>query len=148
MTYGKLRAAYGEAGVEPLAYLASNLYTGTVLLAGISQGTGLSPTEGGFGGLYSAITKGAELEPILSDIRRKVEAFGIVVEACNTEYGPAQIEINLKYGDPLQVADDTAIFKSAVKGIARQHGVCATFMSKPFPGFSGNGTHIHLSLRD
>lgn len=95
-----------------------------------------------------AITKGAELEPILSDIRRKVEAFGIVVEACNTEYGPAQIEINLKYGDPLQVADDTAIFKSAVKEIARQHGVRATFMSKPFPGFSGNGTHIHVSLRD
>ena len=60
VTYGKLRAAYGEAGVEPLAYLTSNLYTGTVLLAGISQGTGLSPSQGGFGGLYSAITKGAE----------------------------------------------------------------------------------------
>jgi glutamine synthetase len=95
-----------------------------------------------------SITKGAELEPVLSDIRRKVEAFGIVLEACNTEYGPAQIEINMKYGSPLQVADDTAIFKSAVKEIARQHGVRATFMSKPFPGYSGNGTHIHLSLRD
>ena len=46
------------------------------------------------------------------------------------------------------MADDTALFKSAVKEIARQHGVRATFMSKPFPGFSGNGTHIHLSLRD
>ena len=94
------------------------------------------------------ITKGAELEPILSDIRRKVEEFGIVVEACNSEYGPCQIEINLKYGDPLQVADDTALFKSAVKEIAREHGVRATFMSKPFPGYSGNGTHIHISLRD
>ncbi len=95
-----------------------------------------------------SITKGAELEPVLSDIRRKVEAFGIVLEACNTEYGPAQIEINMKYGEPLQVADDTALFKSAVKEIARQHGCRATFMSKPFPGFSGNGTHIHVSLRD
>jgi glutamine synthetase len=35
-----------------------------------------------------------------------------------------------------------------VKEIARQHGTRATFMSKPFPGYSGNGTHIHLSLRD
>jgi glutamine synthetase len=93
------------------------------------------------------ITKGAELEPVLSDIRRKVEEFGIIVEACNSEYGPSQVEINLKYGDPLQVADDTALFKSAVKEIARQHGRRATFMSKPFPGFSGNGTHIHISLR-
>jgi glutamine synthetase len=94
-----------------------------------------------------SITKGAELEPVMSDIRHRVEELGIVVEACNTEYGPAQVEVNLRYGSPLQVADDTAIFKYAVKEIARQHGLRATFMSKPFMGFSGNGTHLHVSLR-
>src|SRR4029453_13283372 len=76
ITYGKLRAAYGEAGVEPLAYLTSNLYTGTVLLAGISQGTGLSPSQGGFGGLYSSITKGAE---DLKPERTKETEFGFDV---------------------------------------------------------------------
>jgi hypothetical protein len=40
VTYGKLRAAYGEAGVEPLAYLTSNLYTGTVLLAASRRAPG------------------------------------------------------------------------------------------------------------
>lgn len=95
-----------------------------------------------------SITKGAELEHIMSDIRRKMEDFGIVVEASNTEYGPAQLEVNLKYGAPLLVADNTALFKYAVKEIARNHGTRATFMSKPFMGFSGNGTHVHISLRN
>jgi glutamine synthetase len=95
-----------------------------------------------------SITKGAELEHIMSDVRRKLEAFGIVVEASNTEYGPAQVEINVKYGSPLEVADNAALLKYAVKEIARQHGTRATFMSKPFVGFSGNGTHLHLSLWD
>ncbi len=95
-----------------------------------------------------SITKGAELEHIMSDIRREVEAFGIVVEACNTEYGPAQIEVNLRYGSPMEVADNTVLFKYAVKEIARRHGTRATFMAKPFMGQSGNGTHLHVSLRD
>jgi glutamine synthetase len=95
-----------------------------------------------------SITKGAELEEVMTDIRLKVEEFDIVVEACNTEYGPAQVEVNLRYGSPLRVADNTALFKYAVKEIARQHGLRATFMSKPFMGFSGNGTHLHVSLRD
>jgi glutamine synthetase len=94
-----------------------------------------------------SITKGAELEHIMSDIRHRVEEFGIVVEACNTEYGPAQIEVNLRYGSPMDVADNTVLFKYAVKEIARQHGTRATFMAKPFTGQSGNGTHLHISLR-
>lgn len=95
-----------------------------------------------------SISKGAELEHIMRDIRRRVEECGIVVEACNTEYGPAQIEVNLGHDTPMRVADNTAIFKYAVREIARQHGVRATFMSKPFMSFSGNGSHFHLSLLD
>jgi len=95
-----------------------------------------------------SIPKGAELEHVLYDVRRQVEELGIVVEACNTEYGPAQVEVNLRYGTALEVADSTALFKYAVKEIARQHGCRATFMAKPFMGLSGNGTHIHMSLRD
>ncbi|MEJ7811934.1 MAG: SusC/RagA family TonB-linked outer membrane protein [Gemmatimonadaceae bacterium] len=58
VTFGKLRAAYGEAGTEPGAYLTQTVFNGSTLLGGISQGTGLQPSLGGLGGLYSAITKG------------------------------------------------------------------------------------------
>jgi glutamine synthetase len=93
-----------------------------------------------------SLTKGSELEPVMSDIRRKLEEYGIVVEASNTEYGPAQIEVNLGHGPAMRVADDTLVFKNVVKELARQHGLRATFMGKPFPGASGNGMHLHTSL--
>ena len=101
-----------------------------------------------YGGVHCySITKGAEVEPIVGDIRRKLAGFGIEVEACNVEYGPAQVEVNLHYGPALEVADNTLIFKYVVKEIARQHGVRATFMAKPFAKEAGNGLHVHQSLR-
>ena len=96
---------------------------------------------------YVSLTKAAEYDSFLCDLTQKLEAFGLVVEACNTEYGPAQFEINLGYGPALEVADATMVFKSIVKEMARQHGYRATFMSKPFAGISGNGMHVHHSFQ-
>jgi glutamine synthetase len=95
-----------------------------------------------------SLTKGSEVEPVVGDIRRKLEAFGIEVEACNVEYGPAQVEVNLAYGPALEVADKTVTFKYVVKEVARQHGQRATFMAKPYREEAGNGLHVHQSLRD
>ncbi|HET7601346.1 MAG TPA: SusC/RagA family TonB-linked outer membrane protein [Gemmatimonadales bacterium] len=64
LTYGKLRASYGEAGTEPTPYLTSNTYPSANLVGGFVQGTGLLPSQGGNGGIASALTKGADqLEP-------------------------------------------------------------------------------------
>jgi TonB-linked SusC/RagA family outer membrane protein len=61
LTFGKLRVAYGEAGTEPLPYFTSPIFnSGSVLLTPISQGTGLSPSQGGRGGLYTWIVKAAD----------------------------------------------------------------------------------------
>jgi glutamine synthetase len=95
-----------------------------------------------------SLYRGTEVEYILKEIRNSLEAFGIAVEASNTEYGPAQIEINLVYDDALAIADKTLLFKNAVKEIARKHGLYATFMAKPWAGESGNGFHVHQSLWD
>jgi TonB-linked SusC/RagA family outer membrane protein len=61
VTFGKLRVAYGEAGTEPQPYFTSDIFnSGSILLTPISQGTGLSPSQGGRGGLYSWIVKAAD----------------------------------------------------------------------------------------
>ena len=39
------------------------------------------------------------------------------------------------------------LFKHVVKTIAKQHGLRATFMPKPYIAEAGNGMHIHQSLR-
>jgi glutamine synthetase len=95
-----------------------------------------------------SILKGAEYEPVLGEIRAALAATGIDVEACNFEYGPAQVEINMRYGPALKIADETILFKYICRQIARKHGYDATFMAKPFAGQSGSGLHIHQSLVD
>jgi glutamine synthetase len=93
-----------------------------------------------------SMQKGAEVEPVVSDIRRVLEASGVMVEAWNVEYGPAQVEVNLGHGEPIEVADATIVLKYVVKQVALAHGLRATFMPKPYITEAGNGLHIHLSL--
>ena len=59
LTFGKARISYGEAGQEPQPYLTSATFSGTALTGNISQGTGLTPTQSGQGGLVSTVTKPA-----------------------------------------------------------------------------------------
>ncbi len=103
--------------------------------------------------LYEALEcysmeRGALLEPVLRKIRSSLEEMGVVIEACNTEYGPAQVEVNIHYSNALEAADNSIRFKMAVKEIAHEFGYKATFMAKPFSGYSGSGFHVHQSLND
>jgi glutamine synthetase len=95
-----------------------------------------------------SLTKGALLEGLLEHVRRELDDFGIQIEACNTEYGPAQVEVNIRYADALTTADRTMLFKMGVREIAAQRGYKTTFMAKPFVDQSGSGYHIHQSLTD
>jgi glutamine synthetase len=95
-----------------------------------------------------SMQKGAEVEPVVSEIKRVLEASGITVESWNVEYGPAQVEVNLDHGPPVEVADATVVLKYVVKQVAAQKGLRATFMPKPYMTEAGNGLHIHQSLLD
>ncbi|MDJ0956721.1 MAG: glutamine synthetase family protein [Arenicellales bacterium] len=65
------------------------------------------------------------------------------------EYAPGQYEINLRHQANAQLAcSHGLLLKRLIKGVAEQHGYCATFMPKPFQHSAGNGTHIHVSLMD
>ena len=59
-----------------------------------------------------------------------------------------QFEMNWTYDDALITADRHVFFKFMVKELARQHGLRATFMPKPFMHLTGNGCHAHVSLWD
>ena len=93
-----------------------------------------------------SVEHGSLVEGVVGEIRSALLSAGIDVEAAGLEYGPAQIEITLSYGDALAAADDAVFFKTAVREIARQHGLRATFMAKPWAAESGNGFHMHQSL--
>jgi len=69
-------------------------------------------------------------------------------QAAISESGAGQFEINLNHGDALKAADDAWLFKMLVRGMARKHGMAATFMAKPFTDDAGNGMHVHFSVVD
>ncbi|MCR5215606.1 MAG: type I glutamate--ammonia ligase [Lachnospiraceae bacterium] len=85
-------------------------------------------------------------ENVRRDIVLNLEDMGFEIEASHHECAPAQHEIDFKYDEALQAADNIITFKLAVKTIAKRHGLHATFMPKPKYGVAGSGMHINMSL--
>jgi glutamine synthetase len=85
-----------------------------------------------------------------SDFRRRtieyLEHMGIPVKASHHEVGESQHELDLKHTDALSMADAVLTFRLAVKEVAREFGIHATFMPKPFDAQPGSSMHLHLSL--
>jgi glutamine synthetase len=87
-----------------------------------------------------------------SDFRRRtidhLEQLGIPVKASHHEVAPSQHEIQLAHTDALSMADAITTFRLAVKEVASELGLFATFMPKPLQEHAGSGMHLHLSLFD
>lgn len=84
---------------------------------------------------------------IRTEICLELEKLGIEVERQHHEVATAgQGEINFKFGNILETADNMMWFKYVVKNVARRHGKTATFMPKPIFGDNGSGMHCHVSL--
>lgn len=75
-----------------------------------------------------------------------LQKMGFEIEASHHEAAPGQHEIDFKYADALQTADNVATFRFVVRTIALQHGLHASFMPKPLAGVNGSGMHLHQSL--
>jgi len=80
------------------------------------------------------------------EIVLEMEKMGFEVEAAHHEVAPGQHEVDFKYSNALDAADNIQTFKLIVKTIARKHGLYATFLPKPISGINGNGMHTNMSL--
>jgi len=96
--------------------------------------------------MYSVDRIAAHTE-LLDAIEAALTAQGIGVIGIGSEYGAGQLEINLAHETPLKATDDLLTFRETVRTLARDAGLLATFMPKPFAEAAGNGVHVHLSLR-
>jgi glutamine synthetase len=83
---------------------------------------------------------------VRNEMAMALAAFGIQVEASHHEVASGQHEIDFRYTDALQAADNVVTFKATLKEVARRHGLHATFMPKPISGTNGSGMHVHQSL--
>jgi len=85
-------------------------------------------------------------EEIRRLIIRDLVSMGFEVEAGHHEVAPGQHEIDFRYTEALETADNLATFRFIVRNVAYRHGLIATFMPKPIFGQNGSGMHTHQSL--
>ncbi len=85
-------------------------------------------------------------EGVRREICLALEDLGFEIEASHHEVAAGQHEIDFKYEEALKAADNIMTFKLAVKTLAQQNGLHATFMPKPVYGTAGSGMHVNMSL--
>jgi glutamine synthetase len=85
-------------------------------------------------------------EGLMRAVRNGLYAAGIPVENTKGEADSGQHEVNYKYSNALDTADNHVIVKQAVKEIAHAQGKSVTFMAKYDHRKAGSSSHIHQSL--
>ena len=86
-------------------------------------------------------------ENVRREICLTLEQMGIRPESSHHEEGPGQNEIDFRYTEALEAADNAMTFQTVVKAISRRNGLYADFSPKPLKDAPGNGFHINLSVR-
>ena len=82
------------------------------------------------------------------EIVASLEAMGIRIESSHHEVASGQFELDLPMLPALVSADTVTTLKPAVKELARERGMQATFMPKPRADAAGSGMHTHQVLVD
>lgn len=67
-------------------------------------------------------------------------------EAGNLTHVCEQIEIDWKYADTIQAADNELLVRILVKEVFRENGLEVNFKAKPMIGLAGNGEHLHIGI--
>ena len=57
-----------------------------------------------------------------------------------------QLEIDWKYSNALQTADNELLARGLIKETFRRNGLDVTFQAKPNEGVAGNGEHLHVGV--
>ena len=97
--------------------------------------------------LSMVYTVGPQADPrgVVRQLTESMAGMGMGTFAANHEFMNSQYEINLRHAPALTAADRAFRLKSAVKDVAAQAGLVATFMGKPFNDQGGSGFHFHVS---
>ena len=69
-----------------------------------------------------------------------------ITSAGSHEHIMEQLEIDWKYADAMQAADNEKQVKYIVRDVFNQFGLHTTFMAKPIEGVAGSGEHTHLGV--
>ncbi|WP_319775657.1 glutamine synthetase family protein [Breoghania sp.] len=144
----KVLGLYAEKGLSPIVAPELEFY-----LTGrnddpdmpLSVPTGLSGRKESGHQAYG-IEHANDYDHVVNLIYDYCEMSRIEIATMAHEAGPAQLEMNFRHGDPIELADQTFLFKRTARLAARRHDMVATFMAMPHQDMPGSATHIHQSI--
>jgi len=99
-------------------------------------------------GISYSLTEIGRYEDFVGSLVPALDDLGVELSAVHTEAGPGLLELNLAARRGLRAADDAALVKFAVKGVASSMGLRASFLAKTEPGEEGSSGHLHVSCWD
>ena len=143
-------AAYAERGLTPVVAPEMEFY---LVARNTDPGQAIEPMIGRTGRAAAArqaysLSAVDEYGGVIDDIYDFAEAQGYEIDGITQEGGAGQLEINLRHGDPVKLADEVFYFKRLIREAALSHDCFATFMAKPIADEPGSAMHIHHSVID
>ena len=144
--------SYRNKGMTPVAGVELEFYLASAREAPSDIPVTPSSPMNGAKSMRDAVLAVDELDDydaFLTDLYAACAAQDVAVDTATSESGRGQFEVTLAHqNDLLKVADDAMLFKHIAKYVARQHGMAASFMAKPYAERPGSGLHVHISLLD
>jgi len=107
----------------------------------------VAPVPHDIGG-YFDFSANDEAVRVRTELMEALSMMGLDIEMGHHEVAIGQHEIDFRFAEALKTADNVLTLKYAVKAIAAQHGLIASFMPKPVFGINGSGMHCHQSIFD
>ena len=86
------------------------------------------------------------LRPVVLKVMEYTRKMGLDMIQGDHEDAPGQLELNFTFDDALRTCDRLATYRQICAQVARENGLIACFMSKPFMGVSASGCHHNMSL--
>jgi glutamine synthetase len=84
----------------------------------------------------------------LDRMASSINALGWDLYSFDHEDANGQYEFDFQYADALTTCDRFTFLRMMAKAYAKEEGLIATFMPKPFADKTGNGAHFNMSLYD
>ncbi len=97
-------------------------------------------------GEYFDVSPLDKAENVRRQICLTLEEMNIQPESSHHEQGPGQNEVDFRYAEALEAADNFVTFKWVVKSMAASNGLFASFLPKPLPDAPGCGLHLSISI--
>jgi len=107
-----------------------------------------SPKPLGNGGFGYSILRTSVNNDFYEGLLELCNDMELPIEGLHEETGPGQLEVALEVMETSRAADNAALFKTFSKVLAQRQNRMVSFMAKWHPDYSGQGGHIHVSLKN